>query len=103
MQYVINPKDPKVCHPLSYFRGCKVILLNHVIQRYMGSISHQICTVQAEVQQVGRVNLHLEFMPIPTKMNHFPFQNERGTNTINSPSSDQLIFLKDGAMLVYQH
>lgn len=35
--------------------------------------------VQAEVQQVRKVNLHLEFMLVSIKMNHFSFQSERGS------------------------
>lgn len=35
--------------------------------------------VQAEVQQVRKVNLPLEFMSVPIKMNHLPFQSERGS------------------------
>lgn len=37
MQYVINPKDPTVFHPLPYLLCYKGILLNDGIQCYMGS------------------------------------------------------------------
>lgn len=55
--------------------------------------------VQAEILWERKANSYLEYISIPIRTNHFPFQNERRLIIINLPWSSWLVYSRDGTVL----